>query len=167
MNLTPGGPHMSILSGRLAVFLPVLLLAAPLSAQTTLRQAAAARGIPIGAAASADEYGPPDLLLNPVLRRRALHSIQHAGAGQRHEVGRHAAHPGHLQLSARRRTGGFRAEPTICACAATIFAGTRSSRRGCRPMPQPPPRPKWRTCSKVISTPKSRISRATYSHGTW
>ncbi len=56
---------MSILSGRLAVFLPVLLLAAPLSAQTTLRQAAAARGIPIGAAASADEYGPPDLLLNP------------------------------------------------------------------------------------------------------
>ncbi|MGD0362596.1 MAG: endo-1,4-beta-xylanase, partial [Bryobacteraceae bacterium] len=52
-------------SGCLAVFLPVLLLAAPLPAQTTLRQAAAARGIPIGAAASADEYGPPDLLLNP------------------------------------------------------------------------------------------------------
>jgi len=32
---------------------------------TTLRQAAAPQGIPIGAAASADEYGPPDLLLNP------------------------------------------------------------------------------------------------------
>jgi len=31
---------------------------------TTLRQAAAPQGIPIGAAASADEYGPPDLLLN-------------------------------------------------------------------------------------------------------
>jgi endo-1,4-beta-xylanase len=36
-----------------------------LQAQTTLRQAAAAQGLPIGAAASADEYGPPDLLLNP------------------------------------------------------------------------------------------------------
>jgi endo-1,4-beta-xylanase len=37
----------------------------PLAAQpTTLRQAAAPQGIPIGAAASADEYGPPDLLLN-------------------------------------------------------------------------------------------------------
>jgi len=39
--------------------------AAPLLAQpTTLRQAAAARGIPIGAAASDDEYGPPDWLAN-------------------------------------------------------------------------------------------------------
>jgi len=38
---------------------------APLAGQTTLRQAAAARGIPIGAAASADEYGSPDLLQNP------------------------------------------------------------------------------------------------------
>jgi endo-1,4-beta-xylanase len=43
----------------------ILAAAAPLAAQTTLRQAAAPRGIPIGAAASADEYGPPDLLLNP------------------------------------------------------------------------------------------------------
>jgi endo-1,4-beta-xylanase len=46
--------------------LTVLLIAIPLAAQpTTLRQAAAPQGIPIGAAASADEYGPPDLLLNP------------------------------------------------------------------------------------------------------
>jgi endo-1,4-beta-xylanase len=39
----------------------------PLAAQAplTLRQAAAARAIPIGAAASADEYGPPDLLQDP------------------------------------------------------------------------------------------------------
>src|ERR1035441_497502 len=37
---------------------------APLAAQTTLRRAAAARNLPIGAAASADEYGPPDLLQN-------------------------------------------------------------------------------------------------------
>ncbi len=36
--------------------------APPLAGQTTLRAAAAARAIPIGAAASADEYGPPDLL---------------------------------------------------------------------------------------------------------
>jgi endo-1,4-beta-xylanase len=43
----------------------VLALAAPLAGQTTLRQAAAARAIPIGAAASADEYGPPDLLTLP------------------------------------------------------------------------------------------------------
>jgi endo-1,4-beta-xylanase len=44
----------------------VLGAAAQLAAQpTTLRQAAALQGIPIGAAASADEYGPPDLLLNP------------------------------------------------------------------------------------------------------
>ena len=43
----------------------VLASAAPLAGQT-LRQAAAARGIPIGAAASADEYVPgiPDLLMN-------------------------------------------------------------------------------------------------------
>jgi GH35 family endo-1,4-beta-xylanase len=38
---------------------------APLAAQTTLRQAAAPQGIPIGAAASADEYGEADLLQNP------------------------------------------------------------------------------------------------------
>ena len=38
--------------------------AAPLAAQT-LRQAAAPQGIPIGAAASAADYGPPDLLQNP------------------------------------------------------------------------------------------------------
>src|SRR5580658_354885 len=43
----------------------VLLGAAPLAGQTTLRQAAAARAIPIGAAASADEYGPPDMLQDP------------------------------------------------------------------------------------------------------
>src|ERR1017187_9100666 len=49
---------------RLAGWMAVMLAgAAPLAAQTTLRQAAAARGIPIGAAASADEYGS-DLLLN-------------------------------------------------------------------------------------------------------
>jgi hypothetical protein len=46
---------------------PMLAGTMPLAGQTpvTLRQAAAARAIPIGAAASADEYGPPDLLLNP------------------------------------------------------------------------------------------------------
>src|SRR5271157_5200885 len=50
---------------RLAAWMAVVLAGtAPLAAQTTLRQAAAARGIPIGAAASADEYGPPDLLKN-------------------------------------------------------------------------------------------------------
>ena len=45
---------------------PMLAGTMPLAGQTpvTLRQAAAARAIPIGAAASADEYGPPDLLLN-------------------------------------------------------------------------------------------------------
>ena len=43
----------------------VLAAAAPVSGQSTLRQAAIERRIPIGAAASADEYGPPDLLLNP------------------------------------------------------------------------------------------------------
>ena len=44
----------------------VLAGAAPLSAQITLRQAAAARGIPIGAAASDGEYGPSnDWLLTP------------------------------------------------------------------------------------------------------
>ena len=41
----------------------------PLAAQTTLRQAAAPRAIPIGAAASADEYGPPDLLQDPTYAR--------------------------------------------------------------------------------------------------
>ncbi len=50
---------------RLSHWVVVLAAAAPLAAQTTLREAAAARAIPIGAAASADEYGPPDLLLNP------------------------------------------------------------------------------------------------------
>ena len=50
---------------KLAAWMAVLLAgAAPLAGQTTLRQAAAARGIPFGAAASADEYGPPDLLKN-------------------------------------------------------------------------------------------------------
>jgi endo-1,4-beta-xylanase len=52
----------------LAVMLAAILAAtAPLIGQTptTLRQAAAARAIPIGAAASADEYGPPDLLQDP------------------------------------------------------------------------------------------------------
>lgn len=49
--------------------LAILLAAAALpgcinAAQTTLRQAAATRAIPIGAAASDDEYGPPDLLQN-------------------------------------------------------------------------------------------------------
>ena len=43
----------------------VLAGTAPLAGQTTLRQAASARAIPIGAAASADEYGSPDLLKNP------------------------------------------------------------------------------------------------------
>jgi endo-1,4-beta-xylanase len=43
----------------------VLAGAAPLAGQTTLRQAAAARGIPIGAAASDDEYGPPDWITTP------------------------------------------------------------------------------------------------------
>ena len=44
----------------------LLAAAAQLDAQpTTLRQAMTLQGIPIGAAASADEYGPPDLLLNP------------------------------------------------------------------------------------------------------
>ncbi|HTT60879.1 MAG TPA: endo-1,4-beta-xylanase [Bryobacteraceae bacterium] len=38
--------------------------AAPLGAQTSLRQAAAMRAILIGAAASAGDYGPPDLLQN-------------------------------------------------------------------------------------------------------
>jgi endo-1,4-beta-xylanase len=43
----------------------VLVAATQLAAQpTTLRQAMAPQGIPIGAAASADEYGPPDLLQN-------------------------------------------------------------------------------------------------------
>ena len=49
---------------KLAAWLaPAIVLA--LAGQTTLRQAAAARAIPIGAAASADEYGPPDLLTLP------------------------------------------------------------------------------------------------------
>lgn len=43
----------------------VLAGAAPLAAQTTLRQAAAARAIPIGAAASDNEYGPPDWIAVP------------------------------------------------------------------------------------------------------
>jgi endo-1,4-beta-xylanase len=43
----------------------VLAETAALSGQTTLRDAAAAQGLHIGAAASADEYGPPDLLMNP------------------------------------------------------------------------------------------------------
>jgi endo-1,4-beta-xylanase len=51
---------------RLACLTVLLAATAPLAAQpTTLRQAAAPQGIPIGAAASADEYGPPDLLQNP------------------------------------------------------------------------------------------------------
>ena len=46
--------------------LTVLLTAMQLAAQpTTLRQAAAPQGIPIGAAASADEYGETSPLLNP------------------------------------------------------------------------------------------------------
>jgi endo-1,4-beta-xylanase len=52
---------------RLAAWMTMLLTAAvPLAAQTStaLRQAAAARGIPIGAAASADDYGEADPLLN-------------------------------------------------------------------------------------------------------
>jgi endo-1,4-beta-xylanase len=46
---------------------PAIILAgtAPLAAQTTLRQAAASRNLPIGAAASADEYGGTDLLTVP------------------------------------------------------------------------------------------------------
>jgi endo-1,4-beta-xylanase len=44
--------------------LMVALFLTPLAAQTTLREAAAAQGLYIGAAASADEYGPPDLLMN-------------------------------------------------------------------------------------------------------
>ena len=49
-----------------AAFLALLLAGStPLEGQATLRQPAATRAIPIGAAASADEYGPPDLLLNP------------------------------------------------------------------------------------------------------
>jgi len=54
---------------RLAAWMALVLAgAAPLAAQTTptLRQAAAARGIPIGAAASDGEYGPSnDWLANP------------------------------------------------------------------------------------------------------
>jgi endo-1,4-beta-xylanase len=50
---------------RSAWILMVVAGAVPLAGQTTLRQAAATRNIPIGAAASADEYGPPDLLQNP------------------------------------------------------------------------------------------------------
>jgi endo-1,4-beta-xylanase len=51
----------------LAAWLAVVLAGTGLLAgQTTLRQAAAARAIPIGAAAHADEFGPPDLLKNPV-----------------------------------------------------------------------------------------------------
>jgi endo-1,4-beta-xylanase len=44
----------------------LVALAAPLAAQTTLRQAVGPRAIPIGAAASADEYGPPDMLQDPI-----------------------------------------------------------------------------------------------------
>jgi endo-1,4-beta-xylanase len=44
----------------------LLASTAPLAAQTTLRQAAAPRAIPFGAAASADEYGPPDMLTVPI-----------------------------------------------------------------------------------------------------
>jgi endo-1,4-beta-xylanase len=46
----------------------VLAGTAPLAGQApqTLRQAAAPLGIPIGAAASADEYGPPDMLTVPI-----------------------------------------------------------------------------------------------------
>jgi endo-1,4-beta-xylanase len=48
---------------RLAAWMAIVLAgAAPLAAQTTLRQAASARGILIGAAASADEYGETDPL---------------------------------------------------------------------------------------------------------
>ena len=54
--------HKSTL-GLLAAFAAV---AAPLAGQMTLRQAAALRAIPIGAAASADEYGPPDMLTVPI-----------------------------------------------------------------------------------------------------
>jgi len=51
---------------RSAAWMAVVLAGTvPLAGQTTLRQAAAARAMPIGAAASADEYGPPDLLKNP------------------------------------------------------------------------------------------------------
>ena len=50
----------------LAAWVAVVLAGtAPLAGQTTLRQAAAARAIPIGAAASADEYGSSDPLKNP------------------------------------------------------------------------------------------------------
>src|ERR1700691_2598260 len=49
---------------KLAVWLAVATM--PLAGQTTLREAAATRAIPIGAAASADEYGPPDLLTVPI-----------------------------------------------------------------------------------------------------
>jgi endo-1,4-beta-xylanase len=52
-------------ASRLAAWMAVVMAgAAPLAAQTTttLRQAAAARGIPIGAAAQADEYGETDPL---------------------------------------------------------------------------------------------------------
>ncbi len=52
---------------RLAAWMTIALAAAvPLAAQTatTLRQAASARGLPIGAGVTADEYGPPDMLKN-------------------------------------------------------------------------------------------------------
>ncbi|MGA2592693.1 MAG: endo-1,4-beta-xylanase [Bryobacteraceae bacterium] len=57
--------QFSITAAALSILAASLAGIAPLAAQTTLRQAAAPRAIPIGAAASADEYGPPDLLQNP------------------------------------------------------------------------------------------------------
>src|SRR5580698_2576410 len=45
--------------------LATFLVSLTASAQTTLRQAAATRAIPIGAAADADEYGNPNRLLIP------------------------------------------------------------------------------------------------------
>jgi hypothetical protein len=48
-----------------------------------------------------------------------------------------------LTTSSRATSWWHSRRPTACACAATIFAGTRSSRRGWRPMRRPPRRRRW------------------------
>ena len=93
--------------------------------------------------ASAAETGP---LLRRRRRRRAGSAtrtyigdpgprVQHDHAGERDEVGRHRAVPGHVQLQSAATRSSTHARPTVSGCAATPWCGTRSCPAGRRACP--------------------------------
>jgi endo-1,4-beta-xylanase len=139
---------------KLAVCMALSLAAvAPLAAQTTLRQAAAPRAIPVGAAASADEYGPPDLLQDPTYANllSSQYSMLEPANAMKWDVTQptqttYNFQPGD-ELVAFAQANGMRVRGTICA-------GISSSRPGWRPMRRPLRRNRWPRCCKTISRPK-------------